>query len=221
MNEGTSLAKYMENQYRYSSRNTKYRQAHSRQEPKRMYKQRTAQRVHPDIPTPEEIDNAMLPPELRSKKLPVPEHRKHLVGLELETKHRYGDDIDILRREFTRTPEEVRDETFKLAVASRTLMRCIHNSCEHAPKKEVYRYAVEVKTVALRVHTNSIAVKRRYFRKNLLEMIDIDLDILRDVYWNISQDYTDWVTPKHLDIVYENINRVGKILGGLLKTTVV
>lgn len=68
--------------------------------------------------------------------------------------------------------------------------------------------------------SNAIAIKKRFYRKNMLEHIDVELEILRDIFHLAHEQYPKWVTSEVLNLVFEDINQVGAIVGGLLKTTV-
>ena len=88
------------------------------------------------------------------------------------------------------------------------------------PKQEKYVLGAMIRESALNLMRMSIQVKRRYYRKNILELMDVECDILREFYFNASTEYPEWVTAKILDDQYVAINNVSSIVGGLLKTTV-
>ena len=198
----------------------------SKQYPTRMYKPKKGKEPDPFdpnngiIPTQEQIEKALLPKAIRDK-LPEGESgREHLKGLELVNRHRYGDDIDILRSVFTKTPEEVEQEKFLLIVAARQLCKRIYLSLEKVPKHEKYVLGADIRSRGYSVLSNAIAIKKRFYRKNMLEHIDVELEILRDIYHLAHEQYPEWVTSEVLNLVFEDINQVGAIVGGLLKTTV-
>lgn len=206
-----------------------FRQYSDKQYPQRMHRPkredipRTAEELLKSnyIPTEEELDRMLLPPAQRAalNKQSDP-GREHLIGLELSQRHRYGDDIDILRANFTRTKEEVEQEKFHLILSSRNLVQRVLWSLQKVPKHERYVLGGMIRESAYTILRHSIAIKKRFYRKNMLEYIDVELDILRENYRIAHQYYSDWVDDKHLDLVYKDINEVGAIVGGLLKTTV-
>lgn len=135
-------------------------------------------------------------------------------------RHRYGDDIDILRATFTKSVEEIEAEKFQLIILSRKLCQKIHWSLLSCPKIEKYVLGASVRKSALTILQTSIAIKKRYYRKNLLEYIDIELDTLRE-YYNLAHDtYPTWMTDQLLEEVFNSINAVGAIVGGLIKSVV-
>lgn len=208
--------------------------SNSNQFPTRMYRPKyqkdkpivppSPDRIHPDIPTEEEIDELLLPAAeriRRRKEKQEQKDRSHLQGLELVYRHRYGDDIDILRATFTKTKEEIEQEKFILIQACRTLTRRVHWSLTKVPKHEKYVLGGDIRSIAYSVLRHSIAIKKRYYRKNLLEHIDVELDVLRELYLVAYTYYPTWVDDAHFHLVIEDINEVGRLVGGLLKTTVV
>lgn len=196
----------------------------SKQYPKRMH--RTKDKPDPFdpnnmlIPTQEEIDKKLLPPEVK-KQLPEGESGKeHLKGIELVNRHRYGDDIDIMRAVFTKTPEEIEQEKFVLIIAARNLLTRIFWSLDEVPKCEKYVLGADMRNRGYQILSHAIAIKKRFYRKNLLEHIDIELETLRYIYHFAHEVYPDWITSERLNLVFNDINQVGNIVGGLLKTTV-
>lgn len=200
---------------------TRFNYKHTNQVPKRMYQKKRVERIVPDIPTEEELDNLLLPECMRK---PVSElevkGREHLKGLELEGKHRYGDDYDILKQSFTRTPQEVAHESFKLLHECRKLYKCIHLSLNGVPKHEKYVLGMYIRESMYKLLKECVFVKRKYYRRNILESIDIELEVLR-VYYHIAyEQYPEWISNTILENIYKQINVVAAINGGLLKTTV-
>lgn len=209
----------------------------SRQMPERMYRPHLRNRNTDTItltpsnienmkglPTEEQIDELLLPPAerlRRQQKRKEDKDRSHLAGLELVHRHRYVDDIDILRATFTRTKAEIEQEKFILVQACRKLIQRIHWSLQKVPKHEKYVLGGEIRSSAYSILKFSVAIKKRYYRKNLLEHIDIELDILREYYLIAYTTYNTWVDDAHLNSVLEDINEVGRLVGGLLKSTVV
>lgn len=198
----------------------------SSQYPERMY--RPKRKPKSDIPDEETLDILLAPPHLRKqleeklKGAPKGEDpkRRHFRGIELVNRHRYGDDIDILRATFTKTVEEIEQEKFQLIILSRKLCQKIHFSLLSIPKHEKYCLGLQIRKSALTILQTSIAIKKRYYRKNLLEYIDIELDTLRE-YYNLAHDtYPTWMTDALLVEVFNDINAVGAIVGGLLKAVV-
>lgn len=179
------------------------------------------------IPTEEEIDallkGSAIPGSDKSipKKKPSIEDRDHLIGCDLVNRHRYGDDIDILRATFTKSKKEIEDEKFLLILASRRLLKRIFWSLTKVPKHEKYVLGSHIRECAFSILKDSVAIKKRFYRKNMLESIDIQLEILRELYRTAYEGYPEWVDDAHLNLVYEDINEVGRLVGGLLKTTVV
>lgn len=143
------------------------------------------------------------------------------VGLELTGRHRYGDDYDILRNTFTMTNTEIAEERMALVTTIRDLHWDMIRHARNAPKVEKYGLAKRMTDSTLELNRYAIQVKKKYYRKNLLEAIDIELDILRDYIYLSHIDYEAWTTTKMRDYLLESCNKVGRVLGGLLKSTVV
>lgn len=227
---GTPIKTYFDRRtYDSPYRRKAFRKYSNSQYPDRMYrpkksdKPKTAEELlHSDyMPTQEELDRMLMPKEQREALDKQSEPGKeHLVGLELVNRHRYGDDIDILRANFTRTKDEVEAEKFQLILSSRNLIKRILWSLQKVPKHERYVLGGYIRESAYTILRHAVAIKKRFYRKNMLEFIDVELEVLRENYRIAHLNYPDWVDDKHLDLVYEDINRVGAIVGGLLKTTV-
>lgn len=228
--KGTPIKTYFDRRtYESPYRRKAFRKYSNNQYPERMYRPkkndrpRTADEIlHSNyMPTEEEIDRMLMPKEQREalEKQGEP-GKEHLVGLELVNRHRYGDDIDILRANFTRTKDEVEAEKFQLILSSRNLVKRILWSLQKVPKHERYVLGGYIRDSAYAILRHSVAIKKRFYRKNMLEFIDVELEVLRENYRIAHLNYPDWVDDKHLDLVYADINQVGAIVGGLLKTTV-
>lgn len=222
---GYTIQQHFDRRYKnnsYVGRGNRNYKPSSKQYPKRMY--RPQSKPSSEIPSEEELDQLLLPPHLRAKKENdpnfVPKEKEHLKGLELVNRHRYGDDIDILRATFTKTKEEIEKEKFQLILSSRKLLQRLFWSLEKIPKHEKYVLGGDIRQSAYAILRHSVSIKKRFYRKNMLEFIDVELDILRELYRHAHVAYPEWVDDKHLALVYEDINEVGKIVGGLLKTTV-
>lgn len=200
----------------------------SPQYPKRMYRPKKVEK-DTNMPSEEELDLLLAPPEMRKvleekiKSRPKDEDpkREHFKGIELVNRHRYGDDIDILRSTFTRTPEELEQEKFLLILAARRLCSTVFNSLGHIPRHEKYVMGGDLRQSCITVLTNSVAIKKRYYRKNLLEYIDIELEKMRELYRIAREQYPEWITEVKMITVFNAINEVGALVGGLLKTSVV
>ena len=215
----------------YLKKNTNKSTTPSPQEPKRMWKPKKANKTIDDLfkpganPTDEELSYALAPKEIRdrydkihgSKSEPG---REHLVGLELINRHRYGDDVDILRATFTRTREEVEQEKSILVRVSRELLGQCLLSLQRIPKHEKYVLGAYIRDSCYNILKHAVAIKRRYYRKNMLEFVDIELDVLRENYLLAHTWYPEWIDDAAFYKAYEAINQVGAIVGGLLKTTV-
>lgn len=230
-NSGTPIKKYFDRRtFESPYRRKAFRKYSNSQYPERMYrpkkndKPRTAEELlHSDyMPTQEELDRMLMPKAQREalEKQQGEPGREHLTGLELVNRHRYGDDIDILRATFTRTKSEVEQEKFQLILRSRNLIKRILWSLQTVPKHERYVLGGYIRESAYAILRHAIGIKKRFYRKNMLEYIDVELDVLRENYRIAHLNYPEWVDDKHLDLVYADINEVGKIVGGLLKTTV-
>lgn len=218
----------------YAGRGTRGFSQSRKQYPKRMYRApKYAKNGRPQtpedvvnspasvIPTEEEIDRMLMPKHLRDQAEQQGDPgREHLAGLELVNRHRYGDDIDILRTVFTKTKEEIEKEKFFLILASRKLLQRLFWSLQKVPKHERFVLGSDIRSSAYTILRHSIGIKKRFYRKNMLEYIDVELDVLRELYRTAHQNYSEWVDDQHLQLVYDDINEVGKIVGGLLNTTV-
>ena len=181
--------------------------------------------MDPEHLTEESFDLLLIPPEKRSqwleaKKEGEVKRREHLRILELDRKHRYGDDVDILRATFTKTKEEIEDETFQLVIACRNLASEIYASCRTIPNIEKYVLGTELRSCSYKLLSCAVRIKKKYYRKNLLEDIDVELEVLRELYYEGYRDYPEWVNSQWLDRIYKSINSVGALVGALLKATV-
>ena len=185
----------------------------------------TLELLDPNHITEDSFDLLLIPPEkreqwIKAKQEGVQKRREHLRILELERKHRYGDDVDILRATFTKTKEEIEDETFQLVIACRNLASEIYASCRTIPKTEKYVLGTELRKCSYEILSCAIRIKKKYYRKNLLEDIDVELEVLRELYYEAYRDYPEWVNSQWLDRIYKGINSVGALVGALLKSTV-
>ena len=202
------------------------------QQPKRMWKPKLANKTIDDLfkpgatPTEEEINYVLAPKEVRDQidqqiGPKTEPGREHFTGMELINRHRYGDDIDILRATFTRTKEEIEQEKFRLILVARDLLGQCFLTLQKVPKHEKYVLGAYIRDSCYNILKHAWAIKRRYYRKNLLEFIDIECDILRENFRIAHQHYPEWIDDAALYKVFEAINQVGATVGGLLKTTVV
>jgi hypothetical protein len=192
------------------------------QMPKRMYRPKKPERLDkPHELTEADFDALVVPPEDRKKYLKEKERaNNYLSGIELIHRHRYGSDVDILRSTFTRTKEEVEKEKFSLILACRELYKVSFFALKDIPKHEKYVMGGEIRKILYQLLSNSIAIKRRYYRRNLLEEMDINLDIIRELLRLAHIQYPSWMTDEQMNTVWEKVNDVGAIVGGLLKTSV-
>lgn len=226
MAEGKPISQYFDRRYyknAYAGKKSKAN-VNSPQYPKRMH--RPKKPSSNGLPTEEEIDALIFPPHLRQPKTYETDarddpKREHFRGMELVNRHRYGDDVDILRATFTKTKEEIEHEKFLLILAARKLLNSIFLSLNRVPKHERYVLGGEIRSCCYTILRNSVALKKRFYRKNMLELIDVEIEVLRALYFQASHSYPEWVTPAHLEEVYSEINEVGRLVGGLLKSTVV
>lgn len=182
--------------------------------------------IDPDHITEDDFDLLLIPPEkreawLKHKKEKEQEEKEPSKYLQLEKRHRYGDDVDILRATFTKSKEDIENETFALLLACRHLSSEISASLKDVPKQEKYVLGAELRSAGYRLIATAVRIKKKYYRKNMLEDIDIDCEILRELYFEAHRDYPEWVDSKWLERLYNAINDVGRIVGGLLKSTVV
>lgn len=191
----------------------------SKQKPARMYNPN--KRV--DDITLEDFDLLLVPPDQREevrKKLRA-KNKEHLHGLELFQRHRYGDELDILKAKFTKTKAEIENEKFKLILQVRELMRRMFVALRRCPKVERYVGGNEMRACIYRMFRVSIAIKKRYYRKNLLEEMDIEIDLLRELLLEANISYPEWIDDRVYNYLLEGCNLVGSIVGGLMKTAVV
>lgn len=198
----------------------------SPQMPKRMYKPKKVDPTKAEL-TEEEVDMLFAPPDVRkqweqekAKFKGEDPSRKHLRGVELVHRHRYGDDIDILRANFTKSVEDIEKEKFQLIVLARRLCSKIFWSLRTVPKHEKFVLGGNIRSSCIEVLKLSIALKKRFYRKNMLELIDVELDTLREYYRLAKEEYPTWVTEEHLQVIYNAINEVGAVVGGLMKSSV-
>lgn len=225
-----SISQYLDRRYA----NNKYAGAHkdrikdpnktSGQYPRRMYRKNVM--LPEDIPTEELSEEAFdlltIPPSERAaywaKKKEENEYKE---GLGLDKRHRYGDQLDILKAKFTMTKEEVINEKFKLVDECRRLSEMIHDSCFHIPKEEKYVLGTQLRATGYNILMLAVRLKKKYYRKNMLEDIDVALEILRNLYLQAHKNYPEWLDTPKLDRMYNQLNVVGAIVGGLIKTSVV
>lgn len=157
---------------------------------------------------------------MQSLTSPKTEEKKITNPIALDEHHRYGSDVDILRATFTKSPEELDKEKFQLLLATRALHRRIMWCCETIPKVEKYVLGSSLRECSLNLLKFAICIKKKYYRRNLLENMDVELDCLREYFYHASADYPKWCTAKMLQLAYTDINAVGALVGGLLKSTV-
>lgn len=181
-----------------------------------------------EIPTEEEIDLALMPPEARRareehirQQLEEQTDRSHFTGIDLNNRHRYGSAENILRTEFTKTKEELEKEKFLLIISVRKLGQKIFESLRCIPNHERFVLGSDLRHHLYELYKWAIAIKKRYYRKNLIEMMDIEIDILRELYRQAHEAYPDWINEARLNIMLEAIDGVGRILCGLLRAAVV
>lgn len=232
------------NRSAYLNRDT--RKISTKQYPKRMYRPKGL--IDKDdviygnaIPTPEDIDRILKEENQyihedrtysgvpRTGEAPInnqPSRKDngvpdHLKGIALEYRHRYGDELDILKSKFTLTLEELENEKFKLVLASRQLLGKLFWSLSTIPKPEKYVLGGDLRNLGYSVLKNAIAIKKRFYRKNMLETMDIDLDCIRELYRIASLSHPQWVNEDHLRHMLQACNDVGCIIKGLLASTVV
>ena len=189
-------------------------------------------RDDPDTPSDEEMeiwaasdkDKSKIIARVRRKYQDIienmPEETDPRIMLGLSKRHRYGDDIDILRSTFTKTIDEINDETFQLLQQTRVLHHAVMKLNESIPKVTKYRYGTLLENAVHSLLADCFRIQRKYYRRNMLESMHIELDILRSYFYECSVDYPEWMTTKQLYIMNELANKVSCIIGGLLKCTV-
>ena len=105
-------------------------------------------------------------------------------------------------------------------IACRNLASEIYASCRTIPKIEKYVLGTELRKCSYEILSCAIRIKKKYYRKNLLEDIDVELEVLRELYYEAYRDCPEWVNSQWLDRIYKGINSVGALVGALLKSTV-
>lgn len=143
-----------------------------------------------------------------------------IAGLELIGDHNLGDDVDILRTTFTRSVAEVEQEKDNLLQSVRALHHHVDVVCRDIPKVEKYFLGNDIRTYNHNILRLALEIKRKFYRKNMLETIQIDLDMLREFFYNASVDHPEWMTTPKIAAIFASINDAAAIAGGLLKTTV-
>ena len=188
-------------------------------------------RVDPDTPSDDELAIWMTSPKTiqnvvsatRRKYMNVvteeieDDPRKQLA---LTKRHRYGDDIDILRATFTKTIEQVNEETFQLMQKTKVLHHAVMKMNETIPKITKYRYGTLLENGVHSLLADCCRIQRKYYRRNMLESMHIELDILQHYFFECHIDYPEWMTTQQLYVMNNLANEVSSIIGGLLKTTV-
>lgn len=228
----------------------KYRSDNSNQRPKRMYITRIPdaenkipkdregllkflekKRTDPEVPTDDEMaiymatakTEANIISAIRQKYMEevqesIDEDPK--TQLALTKRHRYGDDVDILRSTFTMSVEEIKETSFKLLQQMRVLHHATMRLNVDIPKETKYRYGSLLENSVHLLLADCHRIERKYYRKNMLESMHIELDILRDYFYECSVDFPKWMTTTRLDRMNSLVNEVSCIVGGLLKSTV-
>lgn len=138
----------------------------------------------------------------------------------ISMRHRYGDDIDILRATFTKTIEQVNEETFQLMQKTKVLHHAVMKMNETIPKITKYRYGTLLENGVHSLLADCCRIQRKYYRRNMLESMHIEVDILQHYFFECHIDYTEWMTTQQLYVTNNLANEVSSIIGGLLKTTV-
>lgn len=220
--------KYTTNPYTAAHGTASKINKNSPQYPNRMFKPKKVDPTTRPL-TEEELDVMLAPKEIQEEY--ARQHRKdcktddpskeHLKGITLVHRHRYGDDLDILRATFTKSPEEIEEEKFQLIVESRRLCSKIFWSLRTIPKHEKYVLGGLIRETVLKILRDGVALKKRFYRRNMLEDIDISLEQMREYYRLAKEQYPEWVTEQHLQVIFDQVNVVGAIIGGLLKSSVV
>ena len=188
-------------------------------------------RVEPDMPTDDELTIYMASARTKANILSSIRN-KYLIEeqatiandpreqLSLTKRHRYGDDVDILRATFTKTIDEINDMSFELMMKVKHLHHLIMRHNEDIPKITKYRYGTLLENSVHNLLADVLRIQRRYYRKNMLEAMHIEVDILRTYLFECSVDYPKWMTSTKLVLLNDACNEVSKIIGGLLKSTV-
>ena len=228
----------------------RYRSNNSKQQPKRMYipkipvpderipkdregllKWLSKMRIDPEVPTDDEMaiymtsakTEATVIDSIRRKytaKVQEEINEDPKIQLSLQNRHRYGDDIDILRATFTMSIEELQETSFKLLERTRVLHHAVMLLNKDIPKETKYRYGSLLENNVHYLLELCHRIERKYYRKNMLEEMHIKLDILRDFFYECSVDFPKWMTTPKLERMNELTNDVSSLVGGLLKSTV-
>ena len=201
--------RYHNNPYAGYDKEKRYKAEHSKQKPKRMYVKKDnlaedkvpkdeqgllnflfKRRTDPDEPTDDEL--AIWMASERQKPNIISAIRNKYIGqvaeeikddpreqLALTRRHRYGDDIDIMRASFTKTIEQINDETFELLHQTRILHHAVMQLNKDIPKETKYRYGTLLENGVHSLLADCFRIQRKYYRRNMLESMHIELDILR------------------------------------------
>lgn len=202
--------------------NTRKRIKHTNQEPKKPYREKKK----PDLTESHELciddfDALLVPPNQRQQFLRErSKDNDALRGMRFENRHRYGNDVDILRATFVKSTEELEKEKFRLILSTRSLLKEIFFLLKDIPKTERYVLGGEIRKLIYNLLRTSIACKQKYYRRNLLIDMDLDLSMLRELFRAAHEQYPDWITDIRYAHIFEVINEVGAIVGGLMKTAV-
>lgn len=132
-----------------------------------------------------------------------------------------SDELAALKQRYTRSAKEVANDRFELCRSARDLYHQVHQDVKSAPRDDKHILGRAMLECTLRIQQNAVAVKRRISTRGpALSDIDIDLDVLRDYYYDAYLTAPSWIGQRELNDAYEVINQVGTLVGGLMKASI-
>lgn len=91
-----------------------------------------------------------------------------------------------------------------------------HLTLEKFPKCEKHVLCAEIKSSMLVILKLTIRMKKKYYKKNTLQDIDIEVDSIRALI-KLS-DKMGYISHGKMQYWLQGIDEIGRIIGGLMKT---
>ena len=131
------------------------------------------------------------------------------------------DELSVLKKQYTKTPNEITHDRFTLSQNARTLYNHVHTDVQRAPRDDKHILGRAMLECSLSILKHSVIVKRRISSFGpVLDQLDVELDVLRDYYEVARTTHPGWIDYHSFEDATAVINNVGSIVGGLLKAGV-